>query len=223
MSWPGPRETGDIELLLDRYAAERLAPHKDELDRARAAMFAGWTGAGSMALLPHRSLRRGWSLAGAAAMLVIAGAGLVAAESGPGQPLYGLRLAMGNVTLPHEEPAHQRGLADQLDDRLSEVGAAARTGDLLGAQAAIDEYLHTLRELSHDGVTDPAILALLQRHQDTLQDLLAVTPAQAAGGVQQAIEAAGKVNGVVPPMESALPHPTPPHAADQSPRATGKP
>jgi hypothetical protein len=222
VSSPGSRETGDVELLLDRYAAEGLAPHREELERARAAMFARWTDAGSMAPLPRRSLLRGWSLAGAAAMLVIAGAGLAAAESGPGQPLYGLRLAIGIVTLPVEEPAHQRGLADQLEDRLSEVGAAARTGDLLGAQAAIDEYLHTLRELSRDGVTDPAILALLQRHRTTLQELLAVAPAQAADGVQQAIEDAGKVNGVAPPTESAVPHPTPAHDAGQPP-ATGKP
>jgi hypothetical protein len=214
MSWAGSRETADIELLLDRYAVERLAPHEGELDRARAAVLAGWAGAGSAARPPRHSLLRGWSLVGASVMLVIAGAGLAAAESGPGQPLYGLRLAIGNVTLPHEEPAHQRGLADQLDDRLSEVGTAARTGDLLGARAAIDQYLHTLSELSRDGVTDPTILALLQRHQDTLQELLAVAPAQAAGGVQQAIEATGNVN--------AVPRPASPHAG-QSPPAPGKP
>ena len=221
MSWPGSRETDDVELLLNRYAAERLEPHKGELDRTREAVLAGWTGAGSEARLPRRSLLRGWSLAGAAAMVLIAGAGLATAASGPGQPLYGLRLAIGNVTLPYAEPAHQRGLADQLDDRLSEVGAAARTGDLLAAKAAIDEYLHTLRELERDGVTDPAIVALLQRHQDRLRELLAVTPAQTADRVQQAIDDAGKVKGVAPPMESALPHPTPPH--DAGPPATGKP
>lgn len=214
MSWAGSAETVDIEQLLDRYAVERLAPKRGELDSARVAVLAAWMSVGSTARPPRRSLLRGWSLAGAAAMLVIAGAGLAAAESGPGQPLYGLRLAIGNVTLPLDEPAHQRGLADQLDDRLSEVGAAARTGDLLGARAAIDEYLHTLRELSRDGVSDPAILALLQRHQDALQELLAVTPAQAAGGVQQAIDAAGRVN--------ALPRPTSPRPG-QSPGAPGKP
>jgi len=214
VSWAGSRETADIELLLGRYANERLEPQRGELSAARVAVLAAWAGVGSKASPPRRSLLRGWSVAGAAAMLVIAGAGLAAAESGPGQPLYGLRLAIGNVTLPLDEPAHQRGLADQLDDRLSEVGAAARTGDLLGARAAIDEYLHTLRELSRDGVTDPAILALLQRHQDALHDLLAVTPAQAAGGVQQAIDATAKVN--------AVPGTTSPHPG-QSPAAPGKP
>lgn len=222
MSWPGSRETRDIELLLDRYAVEGLAPHHAELARARVAMFAGWPDARSRAPLPRRSLLRGWSLAGAAAMLLIVGAGLATAESGPGEPLYGLRLAIGNVTLPYEGSAHQRGLAGQLDDRLSEVGTAARTGDLPAARAAIDEYLHTLGELSRDGVSDPAILALLQRHQATLGELLAVAPAQAAEGVQQAIEDAGNVKGVAPPTESALPRPTPPHDAGQPP-ATGRP
>ena len=154
-------------------------------------------------------------LAAAFAVLLIAGGGLAAAESGPGQPFYGLRLALGWVTLPGEEPAHDRGLADRLDDRLTEARAAARSGDGRGAQAAINEYLHTLSQLTSNGITDPAILALLQHHQDTLHELLSVAPAQAADGVQEAIDAAGNAGGDVT-------HPTPQGAAE-SPPATGKP
>lgn len=226
MTRPDSRPTDDVELLVDRYAITRLAPDSDQLPNGRAAVLLAFVAAGAMPA-PSRRMRRsflrGWSLAAAFALLLVAAGSLVAAESGPGQPFYGLRLAIGLVTLPGEEPAHERGLAAQLDDRLVEVGAAARVGDGRGARAAINEYLSTLTELSRDGVTDPAILALLQRHQDALQEILSVAPGQATDGVQQALDAAGKVSGVVPLMESAVPHPTPPRGAGESPPGAGKP
>lgn len=226
MTRPDSRPTDDVELLVDRYATTRLAPDSDQLANGRAAVLVAFVAAGAMPAPSRRMLRsflRGWSLAAAFALLLVAAGSLVAAESGPGQPFYALRLAIGSVTLPVEEPAHERGLAAQLDDRLTEVGAAARIGDGRGARAAINEYLHTLTELSRNGITDPAILALLQRHQDTLQELLPVAPAQATGGVQRALDAAGNVNGVVLPTESAVPHPPPRQGAAESAPATGKP
>jgi hypothetical protein len=129
---------------------------------------------------------------------------------------YGLRLAIGSVTLPVEEPAHDRGLAAQLDDRLKEVGDAAQVGDGRSAGVAISEYLRTLSELTRNGVTDRAILALLQRHQDTLQQLLSMAPAEAADGVRKALDAASSV-GV------GAPHSTPPQAAGSSAPPAGKP
>lgn len=209
-------EADGLELLLERYAVTRLAPDADRLTDGRAATLAAFAAADDKPALRRASTLRGWSLAAACSVLLIASGGLVAAESGPGQPFYGLRLALGSVTLPGEEPAHDRGLADRLDDRLMEVRAAARSGDSRGAQAAIDEYLHTLSQLSSNGITDPAILALLQHHQDTLHELLSVAPAQAADGVQEAIDAARNAGG-------AVPHPTPPQGAGASPPATGKP
>jgi len=206
----------EVEVLIDRYATTRLGPDPRKLAEGRAVMLAAFATAAPTPAPRRRPVLRGWSLAAAFGVLLIAGGGLVAAESGPGQPFYGLRLALGSVTLPGEEPAHDRGLAAQLDDRLTEVGAAARSGDGRGAQAAINEYLHTLNELSRNGVTDPAILALLQRHQDMLQELLAVAPAQATDGVQEALDAAGTVGG-------AVPHPTPAQGAGESAPATGKP
>jgi hypothetical protein len=216
--------TDDVELLIDQYAAVRLAPAPDQIARGRRAVLAVSLQAGAMPARPRRrSLLRGWSLAAAFALLLVGVGSLVAAESGPGQPCYGLRLAIGSVTLPVEEPAHERGLAAQLDDRLTEVGAAAQIGDGRGARAAINEYLRTLDELIRNGVTDPAILALLQRHQGTLQELLSVAPTQATDGVQEALDAAGNVSRVVPPTESAVAHPTPPQGAGESAPATGKP
>jgi hypothetical protein len=217
MKRPQLRDADALEVLLDQYAATRLAPDPEHLARGRVPVLTTFVRASAMpARARRRYLLRGWSLSAAFALLVIGGSGLVAAESGPGQPFYGLRLAIGSVTLPVEEPAHDRGLAAQLDDRLNEAGDAAQIGDGRGAGVAISEYLRTLSELTRNGVTDPAILAVLQRHQDTLQQLLSVAPAQAADGVQKALDAASNV-GV------GVQHPTPPQGARPSPPATGKP
>jgi hypothetical protein len=225
MTHPEPRHASDPELLVDRYAATRLSPSPGQLASGRASFLAAAASARSEAIharTPRHPLR-GLSLAAAFALLLVAGSGLVVAESGPGQPFYGLRLAIGSLTLPGDEAAHERGLAGQLDDRLSEVGAAARSGDGRGALAAIREYLNTLRELTRNPVTDPAILALIQRHETKLQQLIGLAPAQATDGVQQAIDAAGKVSGVVPPTETAIPRATPQQGSGQTPPATGKP
>jgi hypothetical protein len=224
MMRPGSQGPDDMEVLVDRYAAVRLAADPDQLARGRAAVMRSFIQTAATPPAPRRHpLLRGWSLVAAFGMLLIAASSLVAAESGPGQPFYGLRLAIGSATLPLEEPAHERGLAGQLDDRLTEVGAAARSGDSQGAGAAISEYLRTLTELSRDGVTDPAILALIQRHRETLQQLLSVAPAQATSGVRQALDATNKVNGVDAPAGSVVPHPTPAQGAGQSPPSAGKP
>jgi hypothetical protein len=183
----------DLDDALERFATTGLAPRSDQLERGRAAVLHAFT---------QRPARRAhglpaWSLAAALGLILVA-AGALAAESGPGQPLYGLRLAIGSITLAREEPAHGRGLAHQLDDRLAEAGVAARKGDGRAADAALSEYLHTLSELTRNGISDPDILSLLQRHQDTLQALLSVAPAEATGGVQQALSAAGHASQAIP-------------------------
>ena len=217
MMQPELRDADALAVLLDRYAATGLAANPDQLAKGRIAVLDAFVRAGAMPVRPRRRyLVRGWSLGATFALLLIGGSGLVAAESGPGQPFYGLRLALGSVTLPVAEPAHDRGLAAQLDDRLNEVGDAAQIGDGRGAGVAITEYLRTLSELTRNGVTDPAILALLQRHQDTLQQLLSTAPTQAAEGVRQALDAASNV-GV------AAPHPTTPQGVGSSAPPTGKP
>jgi hypothetical protein len=217
MRWTEPVDAGALEVLLDRYAATRLTPDPAQLARARIPVLAAFVEAAPMPARPRRPyVHRGWSLSATFALLLIGASGLVAAESGPGHPLYGLRLAIGSVTLPVEEPAHDRGLAAQLDDRLKEAADAAQVGDGHGAGVAISEYLRTLSELTRARVTDPGILALLQRHQGTLQQLLSTAPAQAADGVQKALDAAG--NAIIP-----VPHPTPPQGAGSSAPSTGKP
>ena len=208
----------DIDGALDRYATAGLAPRSDQLDRGRAAVlhaFAQRPAVGGAVGL------RGWSLAAALGLVLVMAGTMVAAESGPGQPFYGLRLAIGSITLASAEPAHGRGLAHQLDDRLVEAGVAARKGDGRAAEAALSEYLHTLSELARNGISDPDILNLLQRHEDTLQELLSVAPAEATGGVQEALTAAGDAGQAIP-SDPGAPRPTLQENPAASPGA-GKP
>lgn len=206
MRRPQPPDAGwsptDLDDALERFATTGLAPRSDQLERGRAAVLHAFT------QRPARRAHglRAWSLAAALGLILVAAGAVVAAESGPGQPLYGLRLAIGSITLASEEPAHGRGLAHQLDDRLAEAGVAARKGDGRAADAALSEYLHTLSELTRNGISDPDILSLLQRHQDTLQELLSVAPAEATGGVQQALSAAGHASQAIP-SDSGGSHP----------------
>ena len=217
----------EVEQRLDRYAAEGLAPDPDQIGRVRAALLSEIAARGPVQSAPrgiYRPLFRRWMLAAASAVLLVGGTGLVAAESGPGQPFYGLRLAVGSVTLSGEQPARDRGLAAQLTDRLAEAGVASRNGDSRGAEAAIDAYLQTLTELTRNNISDPAVLDVLQRHVDTLEELLSSAPPQAAGGLQQALDAAGHASGVTaPPIPSTVPHPTPPQNPRGSTPPTGKP
>jgi hypothetical protein len=193
----------DLDDALERFATTGLAPRSDQLDRGRTAVLHAFT---QRRPARHAHGLRAWSLAAGLGLMLVAAGAVVAAESGPGQPLYGLRLAIGSITLATEEPAHGRGLAHQLDDRLAEAGVAARNGDGRAADAALNEYLHTLSELTRNGISDPDILTLLQRHQDTLQQLLSVAPAEATGGVQQALSAAGHASQAIP-SDSGGSHP----------------
>jgi hypothetical protein len=213
-------EAEGVERLLGQLADARFSPDADQLARGRAAVLAAHSAAGpspTPGVWRGRLLLRGWPLAVASAVLLIASGSLVAAESGPGQPFYGLRLSIGALTEPREEPAHDRWLASRLDERLTEVRAAARDGDGHGARAAIDAYLRTLAELSLDGITDPAIVTLLERHEGTLTELLSTAPGQSTGGLRDALDAANKVSTLQPPAESAAPRPTPPAGGGASP------
>lgn len=215
-SWsPSAMPTGpdEVEERLVRYADGGLAPDPDQVGRLRGALLAAFAARVSVQMAPTRRHRpfRGWALAAVFALLLVGAASLVAAESGPGQPFYALRVAIGSFTLPGQGPARDRGLAAQLDDRLAEAGVAARNGDGRAAEAALNAYLRTLTELTRHGISDPAVLDELHRHLDTLQALISVTPSQAAEGLRQALDAAGHASGVTAPATpTAIPHPTPP-------------
>jgi hypothetical protein len=217
----------DDQLLaerLERYAVGALGPDNAQLSRMRDGVVLAYLGRATRTPERARASRpwaRRWSFALALALLLLGG-GAVAAETGPGQPFYQLRLTIASFTLPSQGAARERGLAAQLDDRLNEADAAVRNGDGRAAEAALQAYLHTLAELERDGTLDPAVLADLQHHVDVLRALLNTAPGQATSGLQQAIEEANHASGTTPTVKpSGGSHPSP--APRSSDPATHKP
>jgi hypothetical protein len=203
---------------LERYAVGALSPDRAQLSRMRDTVVLAYLGGdarttGGMPSSPPWARR--WSFSLALALLLLGG-GAVAAESGPGQPFYQLRLGIASFTLPGQGEARERGLAAQLDDRLNEADAAVRNGDGHAAEVAIQAYLHTLDELKRDGGLDPAVLADLQHRLDVLRALMSTAPSHATNGLQQAIDAAKHASGETPiGKPSGVPHPSPAsHASD---------
>ena len=206
---------------LERQLASALAPDPVRLQRARAAVLASYqTTLEPARQRPARPLVRGWAMAAAFAAMLVGGAGLVAAESGPGQPFYGVRLAIGSLLLPSEAAARDRGLANELDDRLAEARLASRDGDAVALTAALQAYRQTLSELSNGGISDPSVIGALQRHQDVLQGLINTAPGNAQDGLQQALHQAQLAAETTP---KAIPSPAPPATPPGNPHGSGPP
>jgi len=205
---------------LARQLESALEPDPARLRRARGAVVAAYDAGYRPAMRHAAPPARRWAVALAFATLLVASAGFVAAESGPGQPFYEARLAFGSLLLPGEGAARDRGLASELDDRLTEAQAAARRGDTAGLRAALAAYRRTLDDLTRGGIADPSVLGELQRHQAVLQDLLSATPDAAQPGLQQALQNATKAAG--PPATE--PPSIAPHATPQTdPKPSGAP
>ena len=206
---------------LERRLASALAPDPLRLQRARAAVLASYQASFEPAARrPARPLVRGWAMAAAFAAMLVGGAGLVAAESGPGEPFYGVRLAIGSLLLPVEAAARDRGLATELDDRLAEARVASRDGDAAALTAALQAYRRTLSELSNGGISDPSVIDALQRHQDVLQGLINTAPGNAQDGLQQALHEAQLAADATP---KAIPSPAPPATPPGNPHESGPP
>jgi hypothetical protein len=172
--------------------------------------------------------------------LLVGSFGIVAANSGPGQTFYGLRLAAEQLTLPGSGAERlQRQLA-RLDDRLAEAQQGARAGDPGGVAAALDAYRTELSETLDDarlsGADVSLLLAALVRQEVVLDALEANVPASAQGGLEQAIDQLGHAEEVLRSTPAASPSPAAPAAnpggapgdlpgaaPDRTPHPTGKP
>ncbi|MDQ6796304.1 MAG: hypothetical protein M3067_16100, partial [Chloroflexota bacterium] len=109
-----PLEPRDAELVacLADVAAERFSPTPAALDRIGRTVMAAYRAT------PRRAVRRAWlrprlALAILAAAVALAsGTAVASAESAPGRPLFGARLAIEQALLP------TRSAADRLDAQL---------------------------------------------------------------------------------------------------------
>lgn len=182
---------GAVEALLMRYAAYGYGPTAEQRDRLRAASMEAFRA--RLQPDPQISSRRAplrLAFVVALVALLALGGTVAAAESGPGQPLYRLRLTIESLTLPAEGSARTDALFAQLERRLGEASQESDRGNAPGVADAVRAYQATLTEMSGGigpGVSQTAIEAGLGRHVNVLQRIFGSAPANAQGGVQEAL------------------------------------
>ena len=142
-SWDASDEP-ETAAVMERYAGDgrvrsSFEPDGAALSRMKAVATSAYAGA-FVSVVPARSNRRRRILAMACAVtiLVVSGIGAAAAESGPGQPFYRLRLQLEALNLP---PA---GTLPRLDS------------DLDRANSRLDDIANQVSRLNAAGVSDAA-------------------------------------------------------------------
>jgi hypothetical protein len=170
------------------------------------------------------------ALAGAA-LLVVLTAGSLAA-SGPGLPLYGVRLVAEELVLPAAGPERLTAQLDRLDRRLEEAAAATRRGDAHAAAAALHAYEEIAAELRAgpipDGTDVPAADRRLEEQIRRLEQLQAADPgsSQAIGSARSTLTwLAGRGPGQGSPSpapEGSQPAPSP-HPSSGAGGASSRP
>jgi hypothetical protein len=190
--------SGDSELLpghLQADAERGFAPDPEALARVRARVTAEFRvhaayGAARETRVPTG--RRPWRLVlrpavslGLAGVLLLASFGLVAANSGPGGPFYGLRLAAEGLGLPFIGVSGNR--LDRLQERLDEARRESSHASALNAalRAYQDELERALAEADSDAARQ-AVLAALATHQVALDELAQTVPGGAGREIDQA-------------------------------------
>jgi uncharacterized membrane protein YgcG len=207
----------ELERTLDRYARLRLEPTVPEAKRARAAvMEAAWRQriAGPDLVADHvpravseattGSVRRGpfagWgprratvSLAAAVLAGLLVGSTAFAATRAGG-PLYGVRLAVDQLTLPSDPTARLEAELALAQGRLADIVEAASRDDLPAVAAAVDGYLAAIATLdgvsgSHAERAEEAVAS----HRAVLLEVLDQVPEEARSGVENALASSGRV------------------------------
>jgi hypothetical protein len=161
--------------------------------------------------------RRGFAAICAVAILTLSTVGFAAAESGPGQPFYRLRLGIETVNQP---PAGSQSRLDadlaRADARLAEIAAASAAGNWSAAADAASAYADIVAGLTlpQDATTRAQAQARLHEQLARLEQLGAVSRGSATAALDKAIAAVSAVLGIAVPV---LPAP----ASSPSPTATG--
>jgi hypothetical protein len=226
----GGQSTGMVEQLLARYSAERLHPSPETIrGELRASILQAFVEKGiadatSGARAKNKSPR--WAFAAGLVALLVIGGTVAAAETGPGEPLYGLRLTIESLTLPPAGSARVDALLTQLEARLSEAHEESARRSESGMNAAVSAYETTLARLTTElrpgqRNADAAILEGLRHHADTLQAILGDAPVHAQPGIQQALDQTQRAQQAIEkapesPAPSS-PHPGPPGVAPGRP------
>jgi uncharacterized membrane protein YgcG len=200
--------------LLKEYAAGPLSPDEAALDRmsatARRAFLEARLARTAAPVAAHARPRAHLRLAAAfsVALLVLASAGLAAAESGPGQPFYRTRLSVEAIFLP---PAGtDERLAADLDRaqaRLGEASRAAAAGDSNAEADAMGAYADVVSAMVVPD-DEAARLELEQRLGQQLPELEALrghASGKTAAELDRAIERVRQFLGGSGPQASPTP------------------
>lgn len=198
------RHEDELARLLRRYAEERLGLHPGAarrlrerflLEARRRTLDLTVVGSSRAELRPtaesSKRLRRPAValLAAALALAALAGAALA---SGPGGPLYGVRLWVEGVTLPADAHARAEAEIARLEARLSEATEAANHGNGAAVRAALEAYRESvasaLQAAGDDLERADRLEIVLERHQVVLDTLAERLPAPAAEAVKRTIE-----------------------------------
>jgi hypothetical protein len=228
-------EDQTVVALLERYASESLSPDEATLSRMGGVVRAAFvesvtereTGFGYPAgpLIgppggrPH--LRWGRRRAAAAfcavAILTLSTFGFAAAQSGPGQPFYRIRLGIETVNQP-PAGSQDRLAADlvRADARLNEIAGSAGGSDWNAAADAASAYRETLTgvTLPTDATSRAQVLKHLNDQLARLEQLRARSKGPATAQLDDAIAALRNLLGIpVPTFSDST-------SSDQSPRPT---
>jgi hypothetical protein len=206
----------ELERKMERYARLRLEPTAAQAKRARATvMEAAWrqrlaapsalrpeapvAAAAATVISPRRGLFAGWgarrlgtSLAAAALAGLVVGSTAFAA-SRAGAPLYDVRLALEELSLPADGPARLEAELALAQGRLAEIVDGVARDDSGAVSAAVRGYLASLDDLdaSTGGPADRALDAIT-KHNKVLLAVLATAPEDAVKGLEQAIASSSK-------------------------------
>ena len=239
-------EDAALRARLDAFAEERLRPDPAAMARIRASVVAEFR-ARAAAVDDARAAgrpRRGWFaglvgrpalLAGTGILAVALAAGGVVA-SGPGGPLYPVRLWIGSVTLPSDPAARAEAELGHLQERLDEARTAVDAGNGDAVSAALEAYRQVAADALAAAGNDPdratRLAIQLGRHQAVLEALVAALPEQASEAVRASLErteakiaellrATGTPGQPAAPGASPAPAATPPASPGKTP--PGKP
>lgn len=174
-----PESLGSLDSPYLVAAARAVTPDPDSLQRVREAVVAeyrvataGTSVSSRRAIGPGRfsmAVPRTAAVFAASIVLVGGSLGAVAVGSGPGRPLYAVRLAVESLTLPASgSPARFEAQIERLDRRLSETRQAVLDGDAGAASDALAAYRAELGgagpEVEAVGSEAPLLSEALARH-----------------------------------------------------------
>ncbi len=195
-----------------------LAPDAEALDRVRSIAIAQFRVAAARSAarpLSTPAPRRWWDVlrrpafaAGMAGALLLGSFGLVAANSGPGDAFYGLRLAAEGLSLPFAGGDPTTRSLDRLQQRLDE--AQRQSSDPTAVSAAIKAYQDELRRALAEAKDEPPrqkILGALGVHGVALATLEQTAPNSAISGIDQARDQVGQAQQQLRATPTAAPIP----------------